>query len=274
MGVIHFIKGGTQIKKSDKTKKIPEGCFAIKYPGNPIFFIQGTSLIAEEGLNKDHPDTKTAFSYIADSYYFQREYETALVWYNKMLGCSGEIPNAEVLCNIGSIMSSLKGYERAIEWYKEALFYNIKRHGEYHFCTAIIYMSIGVVYFHLNDYNKALRFYEKVLDIHSNLPKKEELAISNTYHSIGLAHDHLGNYKEALQFYNTALRIRGYEIALKIQGKTPRKYREDMEEIYKDMQRAHSYLKKGKIKSKIIQFFRYLGGIILEKPQESGLSFE
>ena len=99
-------------------------------------------------------------------------------------------------------------YNRALEYYNNALKIREKVLGTEHPSTATSYNNIGLCYDNLGDYDKALEYYNKALKISEKVLGTEHPFTATSYNNIGACYDNLGDYDKALEYYNKALKIR------------------------------------------------------------------
>ena len=99
-------------------------------------------------------------------------------------------------------------YEKALEYYSNALTICRKVLGEYHTETARSYNNIGLVYYGLCKYNLALKYYFTTLPIYEEIYGNNKLHTATLYNNIGLAYCGLSDYDHTLEYHFKALDIR------------------------------------------------------------------
>ena len=99
-------------------------------------------------------------------------------------------------------------YNKALEWYREALTIHEKVLGMDHLHTASTYNNIAGVFHDQGDFNRAREWYCKALAIHKKVLGMEHPHTASTYNNIaGVFHDQ-GDFNKALELYYKALAIR------------------------------------------------------------------
>jgi len=116
----------------------------------------------------------------ANEAYFKKNYETALVYYNRYLQSNNRIP--KVLFNRGVCLLNTGQYVKAISDFQEALKLNAS------FSEA--YYNIGLAYQRLGKYEEAIRNFEKKADRSESLRR-----ISECYRSMGI-YSRANSYEE------------------------------------------------------------------------------
>lgn len=114
---------------------------------------------------------------------------------------SGE---AVTLGQMGSIHSRLGDYQRAIDFYEQAL--AIDREIENRHDEAIILDNIGVTLDRMGDYEKALAYHQQALAILQELDEPFDEAV--TLNNIGMTYKSLMDLDRALSYFEQALAIR------------------------------------------------------------------
>lgn len=175
---------------------------------------QTSVFLAEIVFGIDHPNTATAYCYIAGVYNDLGDYQKALEWFFKDLEISertlGEVhpSTAATYNNIAFVYQEQGEYPKALEWYFKALVIAEKELGKEHHNTAIAYNNIAVVFNKQGDYPKALEWFFKGLAINEKVLGKEHPDTAITYNNIAGVYKNLGDYPKALEWYFKALLIR------------------------------------------------------------------
>ena len=77
-----------------------------------------------------------------------------------------ELEKGNIYYQLGHIKDNLDDYNRALDFYQEALKIYLTKFPSNHPNIATCYNNIGLVYDNLDDYRKALPFYEKAFEIY------------------------------------------------------------------------------------------------------------
>ncbi|MDR2579425.1 MAG: tetratricopeptide repeat protein [Fibromonadaceae bacterium] len=119
------------------------------------------------------------------------------------------------LYHIGGFGNNLLGnYDRALEWYYNALEISEKILGKEHPNIATTYNNMALVFNDRGDYDKALEYYDYALAIFEKVLGREHLSTAATYNNMALIFENRGDYDKALEYYGYAL-----DICEKILGK-------------------------------------------------------
>jgi tetratricopeptide (TPR) repeat protein len=108
-----------------------------------------------------------------------------------------------ILIELGSAYFSLSEFNRAIEFYRQALEISRKiadRNGE-----ANSLMNLGSAYYSLGQYQQAINFYQQSLEIFREIGDRNGEA--NSLDNLGNAYYSLGHYQQAIQFHQRSLEI-------------------------------------------------------------------
>ncbi|PWT90634.1 MAG: hypothetical protein C5B55_09430, partial [Blastocatellia bacterium] len=108
---------------------------------------------------------------------------------------------ANTLNNIANVYADLAEYQKALEFYNEAL--PIKRAMGNRLGEATTLGNIGLVYGNLGDQHKALEFFNQALPISREIGDRPGEA--RTLNNIGVAYEELGDPQKALEFFNQSL---------------------------------------------------------------------
>jgi tetratricopeptide (TPR) repeat protein len=114
--------------------------------------------------------------------------------------------------NIGAVYYDLGNYDKALEYYKQALEIQEKVLSKKHPYTADSYNNVGIVYCKLANYDKALEYHKQALGIREIVLSKEHPDTASSYYIIGLVYYNLDNYDKALYYLELAAE-QGYELA-------------------------------------------------------------
>ncbi|MDR2999709.1 MAG: tetratricopeptide repeat protein [Fibromonadaceae bacterium] len=102
----------------------------------------------------------------------------------------------------------LGNYNRALEWYRNALAIREKVLGKGHLDTATTYNNMALVFHDQGDYVKALEYYGYALAIREKALGNEHPSTATTYNNMALVFHAQGDYVKALEYYGYALVIR------------------------------------------------------------------
>lgn len=114
--------------------------------------------IYETIIAKKLPNDINSRIYLADTYFFKKEYENAIKFFKELFNI--EPPNADWPFNIAVCYSNLNNLEKAFEYYKKAIEldpYN----------KEIIY-KIAHNEFNNENYNEAIKYYQKIIEINED----------------------------------------------------------------------------------------------------------
>ena len=98
-------------------------------------------------------------------------------------------------------------YDRALDYYKNAVIDCETKLGKDHLYTATTYGNIAAVYDSKGDYDNAFKYYEKALKIFEEKVGEEHPDTAVIYNNIAGVYDSLGDYDKSLEFYGKALTI-------------------------------------------------------------------
>jgi tetratricopeptide (TPR) repeat protein len=135
------------------------------------------------------------------------EYNRAIEFFQQALEISRKIADrngeAASLNNLGNAYDLLGQYQQAIHFHQQSL--EIKKEiGDRH-GEANSLMGIGITYYSLGQYQQAIQFYQQSLEIKKEIGDRNGEAKS--FGNLGNAYDSLGQYQQAIQFYQQSLEI-------------------------------------------------------------------
>jgi len=107
------------------------------------------------------------------------------------------------LTNIGLVYNNLGQYQKALDYYQQALFIHREigdRHGE-----GANLGNIGLIYDNFGQYQKALDYYQQALKIKREIGDRR--GIGSSLSSVGIVYDNFGQYQKALDYHQQALSI-------------------------------------------------------------------
>ncbi|MBK7958936.1 MAG: tetratricopeptide repeat protein [Bacteroidetes bacterium] len=134
-------------------------------------------------------------------------YEKAIEYYNQALEAHSEYGDilgvATLTGNIGNVHAALGALDKALEYYNRAHLSHLDLGDKSG--AARVSGNIGIVYQRLGNFEKAIEYYNSALDINKELGEKANIA--NVTANIGLLYNVLGNHQNSLVHYNNALEI-------------------------------------------------------------------
>jgi len=151
-------------------------------------------------------------SYINLAFYhqLQREYSTALIYFEKALETVRNCPLDTAMihsylghlhCDCRQWLLSLKHYQQALKLYKIHLStYN-------HPTIAMIYDGIGTLYLNKGEYRAAQQQFQRCLDLQLRVLSWQHPDIAGTYNNLGGVFNEMGHYDKALLYHYKALSI-------------------------------------------------------------------
>lgn len=98
-------------------------------------------------------------------------------------------------------------YDRALDYYKNAVIKCETKLGKDHLYTATTYNNIAMVYDSLGEYDKALDFHKKALEIREAKLGKDHPDTAAIYNNIAIVYKEKGESDKALEFYGKASEI-------------------------------------------------------------------
>ena len=117
--------------------------------------------------------------------------------------------------NIGWVYyNSMGDYDKALEYYQNALKIREEKLGLEHPDTATSYNNIGLIYKKKGENNKALKYYELSLEVRKKVLGPDHPDTATSYDNIGGVYNSKDEYKKALEYYQNALKIREEKLGL------------------------------------------------------------
>ncbi len=142
-----------------------------------------------------------AYTYIANNYYYEKEYTSALKMYEKIKGFCGTHGSrntyAGTLGNMGNVYADMGDPEKAMELQLEAvrIFDEI---GDKQGLT-ICYSAIGIDYLKAKKYDKALEYFNKSLPMAQEMQSLEDLI--EIHENLSILYAETKNYEKAYENY-------------------------------------------------------------------------
>ena len=147
---------------------------------------------------------------LAIYYQFQKDYSTALIYFDKALETVRNHPLDTAMihsylgvlyCDQRQWLLSLKHYEQALELYKRHLPTNN------HPTIALIHDGIGTLYLNKGEYRAAQRQLQRCLELQLRVLPSQHPDIAGTYNNLGGVFNEMGHYEQALLYHSEALAI-------------------------------------------------------------------
>lgn len=203
-------------------------------------YLAKAAAVAEE--IKDTSLLITAYTYIANNYYYNKEYTSALKMYEKIKEyCKSHGSRntyAGTLGNMGNVYADMGDMEKAMELQQEAVMI-FDEIGDKQGLT-ICYSAIGIDYLNLKQYDKALEYFNKSLPMAQEMQSMEDLIeihenLSRLYEETKDFEKAYQNYKLYKQFsdsvYNTSNAQKMTELELNYQFESKQKESKLLQEL-------------------------------------------
>ena len=113
----------------------------------------------------------------------------------------------EAFNNLGLAYRSKGDYDRAINYYRKALKFDLKQLGPDHLNVATRYNNLGVAFSRKREHDRAIEYYQKALKINLKQLRPDNPKVATSYNNLGLAYKQKGNYDKAIEYYQKALKI-------------------------------------------------------------------
>ncbi|MDH5552373.1 MAG: tetratricopeptide repeat protein [Nitrosomonas sp.] len=111
----------------------------------------------------------------------------------------------DYLADLADLTHSLGEYEKAIQYYEQALANDIKSFGEDHPNVAINRNNLGAAWDSLGQYKKAIGYYEQALASDLKTYGEDHSGVAIDRNNLGMAWHALGEYKKAIVYLEQAL---------------------------------------------------------------------
>jgi tetratricopeptide (TPR) repeat protein len=99
-------------------------------------------------------------------------------------------------------------YDKAEEYYKKCLKYELNRFGYYHIYTSTSYNQLGLLKLNKGKTKSALHFFQKAFEIRSKILDESHFEITNSLHNIALTYQYQEDYTKCIDLYNLVLNRR------------------------------------------------------------------
>ena len=161
--------------------------------------------IAEE--TKDSIDLTSAYTFLANIYYDNRDYRTAIKFYEKAkLSAPKKINTTDYLHIINRLaicFSELKEYPKALE-YLNLIILHCKQNEQIN-RAKVAYVNIGQIYYKLGQYQKAEENYQKAVKI--NMQAKDTSRLINNYLNLGLLYNRWNKLELSKKYLKKAKKL-------------------------------------------------------------------
>ena len=179
------------------------------------YFNSALKIAVDRSSGLGSPDIASIHQNIGMVYNFQGNFTKAIEEYNCALSLQRELMGdstrhvGQSLMLIGITYNSMKKYDLALEYYKEALgiYENIFKHKKSS-DIANIYNNMGVAYENEKDNKQALHYYEMALNIRKELYDDDEHPdIAYSYSNIAGVYDYMEDYDKAIAYYQKSIDV-------------------------------------------------------------------
>ena len=177
--------------------------------------------IQEKILGPNHPDLAGAYNSIGIIYSGQGDFDKALEYLFKSLDIYKSVlapddPDIDFAYkqivgiaasynDMGNVCSDVMAdYERALEYYFNALHIMERAAGPGHPDAERTYNNIGRAYFEQGDYVKALEYYRKVAEIREKTLGPDHPDTVSSYNVVAAAYEAMGEHESAALYYSKA----------------------------------------------------------------------
>lgn len=120
----------------------------------------------------------------------------------------------ELNSRIANAFEVFENYDKAEEYYKKCLKYELQRFGYFHIYTSNSYNQLGLLRLKKTKTKSALHFFKKGFEIRSKILEESHFEITNSLHNIALTYQYQADYMKCIEQYNLVLNRR-----LKYEGK-------------------------------------------------------
>jgi len=129
-------------------------------------------------------------------------------WFVKLIGpLSTDHPNAATYRNnLGAAWKAKGSYDKAIEYYENALKSDLNNYGEDHPNVATYRNNLGATWKAKGDYDKAIEYYEMALKSDLNNFGENHPKVATRWNNLGEAWRAKGKYDKAIEYYEKALK--------------------------------------------------------------------
>ncbi|MFL5764955.1 MAG: tetratricopeptide repeat protein [Bacteroidia bacterium] len=158
-------------------------------------YLNKAAKIAEE--KKDTSILISAYTYIANNYYYEKQYREALKMYEKIkqycLAHNNKNTYAGTLGNMGNVYADMGEIEKAMELQTQAVEI-FKEIGDKQGLT-ICYSALGIDHLNKKEYDKALEYFNMSLPLAEEMQSLEDMI--EIHQNLARLYEEKGDYKEA-----------------------------------------------------------------------------
>ncbi|MBS2097292.1 tetratricopeptide repeat protein [Carboxylicivirga linearis] len=185
----------TYKKMADVYKNIADYRMALSY------YKQALDLV-EDGEGEDaQGDRVILLGEIAEIFFYQEQYDTALVYYHRMESILNELGDHRsksiLLSNIANAYFYKGDLDESFKSYQNVLKYQIENNE--HWEAAMSLLNIGMIYSRRGDYNNAIKSHKKSLAVAQSIEKANDL-IRDNYLALSQIYEELKDFKKAYQY--------------------------------------------------------------------------
>ena len=179
------------------------------------YFNRALKIAVDRSGGLGNPDIASIHQDIGKVYNFQGNFTKAIEEYNCALSLQKELMGDSTrhvghsLMLIGITYNSMKKYDLALDYYKDALniYENIFKENNSSE-IANIYNNMGVAYENEKENMQALHYYEMALNIRKELYNDDEHPdIAYSYSNIAGVYDHLEEFDKAIAYYQKSIDV-------------------------------------------------------------------
>ena len=178
------------------------------------YFNMALEIAVERSGGLGSPDIASTHQNIGKVYNFQGNFSKAIEEYNYALSLQRELMGdstrhvGQSLMLLGITYNSMKKYDLALDYYKDALniYENIFKENN-SAEIANIYNNMGVTYENKKDNKQALHYYEMALNMRKELYDYEHPDIAYSYSNIAGVYDHMEDYDKAIAYYQKSIDV-------------------------------------------------------------------
>jgi len=179
------------------------------------YFNRALKIAVDRSGGLGNPDIASIHQDIGKVYNFQGNFTKAIEEYNCALSLQKELMGDSTrhvghsLMLIGITYNSMKKYDLALDYYKDALNIYEKIFKENNSSEiANIYNNMGVAYENEKENMQALHYYEMALNIRKELYNDDEHPdIAYSYSNIAGVYDHLEEFDKAIAYYQKSIDV-------------------------------------------------------------------
>ncbi len=185
----------TYKKMADVYKNIADYRMALSY------YKQALGLVEDREDEEAHGDRIRLLGEIGEIFFYQEQYDTALVYYHRMesiLDQLGDHKNKSILqSNIANAYFYKGDLDQSFKTYKQVLKYQIE-HNE-HWEAAMSLLNLGLIYARWNDYSNAIKSHKQSLALAKSVDKANDL-IRDNYLALSQIYEDKKDYKRAYEY--------------------------------------------------------------------------